>query len=345
MSSDSSSAYRNAGVDIDAGNALLKRIRPLLRETRRPEVLGDAGGFASLCKVPAHFREPVLAAGADGVGTKLKLALEAGRLGGIGADLVAMCVNDVLTVGAEPLFFLDYYATGRLEVETAAEVVAGIAAACREAGCALSGGETAEMPGLYAGKDFDLAGFCVGVVERDRLLGADRVQEGDVLLALPSSGPHANGYSLIRSLLAEHPQEKEQVMTGGGTVLDALLAPTRIYAKVMQSLPGKVQLHAAAHITGGGLLENLPRIMPSGLRPALQAEIGRQEIFSILQRLGKISEREMYRTFNCGIGMVLCLAAQDTKQCLAQLHDIGEQAWHCGEVESGSGVRINGQVL
>ncbi len=345
MSSDPPSAYRNAGVDIDAGNALVERIRPLLKGTRRSEVLADAGGFASLCKVPAHFREPVLAAGADGVGTKLKLALEADRLEGIGTDLVAMCVNDVLTVGAEPLFFLDYYATGSLKVEDAARVITGIAAACKEAGCALTGGETAEMPGLYVGRDFDLAGFCVGVAERDSLLGAERVQEGDLLLALPSSGPHANGYSLIRSLLARHPKEQEQVMAGGQTVLDALLAPTRIYVKTLLSLLGETELHAAAHITGGGLLENLPRIMPQGLRPALRPLGQQQEIFARLQQLGEISEQEMYRTFNCGIGMVLCLAAKDAKKALEHLQGSGEQAWHCGEVESGSGVRIDDKVF
>ena len=342
MSPAPPSAYQRAGVDIDAGNAFVERIRPLIERTHRAEILTGIGGFSSLCAVPARFREPVLAASTDGVGTKLKLALEADCLEGVGTDLVAMCVNDVLVTGAEPLFFLDYYAAGHLDAERAVRVVAGIAAACEEAGCTLAGGETAEMPGVYAGDDFDLAGFCVGVAERDALLGAQRVREGDVLLALPSSGPHANGYSLIRNLLAVHPQERERQLADGRTVLEALLAPTRIYAAALLALAGEVQLHAAAHITGGGLLENLPRIMPPGLHPVLQQEIGHQEIFARLQQLGTLSDEEMLRTFNCGIGLVLCLAAADGEQALQYLHSRAEQAWLCGTVESGSGMRITG---
>jgi phosphoribosylformylglycinamidine cyclo-ligase len=331
-------SYRDAGVDIDAGNELVRRIKPAVATTRRPEVLGGLGGFAALFEMPLdRYRHPVLVSGTDGVGTKLKLAIELGLHDSIGIDLVAMCVNDILVAGAEPLFFLDYYATARLDLDAATAVIEGIAEGCRQAGAALVGGETAEMPGMYAPGDYDLAGFCVGVAEKSRLIDGSRVGPGDVLIGLPSSGPHSNGYSLIRKILALSEASLAD-MLDGRTLGHQLLAPTRIYVKPVLALLERFDVHALSHITGGGLLENLPRVLPTGCRAVVRtASWKRPAIFDWLQRQGHIDTIEMHRTFNCGIGMVLVVAASDVEACLRHLHAGGEGAQIIGSVETGQG--------
>lgn len=299
-------SYRDAGVDIDAGEALVERIKPHVKRTLRPEVLQGLGGFGALFELPLErYRKPVLVSGTDGVGTKLKLAQQLGRHDSIGVDLVAMCVNDVLVQGAEPLFFLDYFACGKLDVAVAEQVIAGIAEGCQQAGAALVGGETAEMPGMYDGGDYDLAGFCVGIAEKDELLGADRVRAGDSIIGLASTGPHSNGYSLIRKVI-----EAVQAASNGGELnaelAAALMAPTAIYVKALHPLMKAGLIHAAAHITGGGLTDNLPRVLPALTKADIDTKAWRMpEIFSWLQREGGIDQGEMLRTFNCGIGMTL----------------------------------------
>lgn len=333
--------YRDAGVDIDAGDELVERIKPAAKRTLRPEVLGGLGGFGALVEIPSRYRHPVLVSGTDGVGTKLKLAIDSGRHGGIGTDLVAMCVNDVVVQGAEPLFFLDYYATGRLDVDQAAEVIEGIASGCELAGCALVGGETAELPGMYQGEDYDLAGFSVGVVEKDRIIDGSKVKAGDVLIGLASSGPHSNGYSLIRKVLAVSGAPFEQRLDGRA-LIERLMEPTRIYVKSLLQLLEQVPVHAFAHITGGGLTENIPRVLPEGLGVTLEAKSWpRPAVFDWLMQEGAISEPEMYRTFNMGLGMVACVAEADAGRTLEQLTAAGEKAWRVGRVENG----VNGVVI
>jgi phosphoribosylformylglycinamidine cyclo-ligase len=331
-------SYRDAGVDIDAGNALVERIKPLAAATFRPGVLTGLGGFGALFELPIErYRRPVLVSGTDGVGTKLKLAIELGRHDGIGIDLVAMCANDILVAGAEPLFFLDYYATGRLDVEVAAAVIAGIARGCELAGCALTGGETAEMPGMYAEGDYDLAGFCVGIAEKDELLTPERVQPGDALIALASSGPHSNGYSLIRKVLAISRAELDQPLEGV-PLSERLLAPTRIYVKPVLALMRELPVHAMAHITGGGLTENLPRVLPHGVQAVIDlASWRRPAVFDWLQAQGGIAEAEMLRTFNCGVGLVLCVPADDSERACTRLAELGEQAWPIGSIDASEG--------
>lgn len=331
--SDPGLTYRDAGVDIDAGESLVERIKADVATTRRPGVLGRLGGFGGLFELPVdRYRRPVLVSGTDGVGTKLKLAIATGRHQGIGIDLVAMCVNDVLVQGAEPLFFLDYYATGRLDVDVAATVVSSIAEGCRQAGCALLGGETAEMPGMYAEGHYDLAGFCVGVVEKDELIDGSRVQAGDVLIGLASSGPHSNGYSLVRKILEVSGASLEQPLEGK-PLGDYLLAPTRIYVKPVLRLLSQIKVKALAHITGGGLPENLPRVFPQGLAARIDTRSWSwPPVFQWLQQQGRVATTEMYRTFNCGVGMVIAVAADDAEQALAILRDAGEQAWRIGEM-------------
>jgi phosphoribosylformylglycinamidine cyclo-ligase len=325
-------------VDIDAGKRLVERIKPLAQGTLRPGILSGIGGFSALFELPlARYRQPVLVSSTDGVGTKLRLAMAARKHDTIGIDLVAMCVNDIVVTGAEPCLFLDYYATGRLDVDRAAEVIAGIARGCEQAGAALVGGETAEMPGMYRGEDYDLAGFCVGVVEKDRLVDGSQVRPGDILLGLASSGPHSNGYSLIRNLLevAQTPLEQE---FHGRTLGEVLLEPTRIYVRPLLKLIEKVPVHALAHITGGGLLENLPRVLPAATRALIDTcAWPRPPIFTWLQEQGRLPDEEMYRTFNCGIGMVACIAAKDAQAALACLHEQGEQAWVIGQIEGATG--------
>ena len=328
-------SYSDAGVDIDAGNRLVERIAPIARRTKRPEVMGGLGGFGALFELPpGRYREPVLVSGTDGVGTKLKLALQLHQHDTIGIDLVAMCVNDLIVQGAEPLFFLDYYATGKLDVDVAAQVVEGIGRGCELAGAALVGGETAEMPGMYSAGDYDLAGFCVGVVEKSRIIDGSKVAPGDALIGLASSGPHSNGYSLIRKVLEVSGADLDEPFDGR-TLGQTLLAPTRIYVKAILALLQQFDVHALAHITGGGLPENLPRVMSEYTR----AVIGRDRwqrpaVFDWLQRQGRISDQEMYRTFNCGIGMVVCVAANQAESALSHLRDAGEQAQIIGTIEA-----------
>ena len=328
-------SYKDAGVDIDAGNALVERIKGVTRRTSRPEVLGGLGGFGALCELPSGYREPVLVSGTDGVGTKLRLAMDMGIHDTIGIDLVAMCVNDLVVAGAEPLFFLDYYATGALNVDTAVEVVSGIGHGCELAGCALVGGETAEMPGMYEGEDYDLAGFCVGVVEKSGIIDGSAVREGDVLIGLGSSGPHSNGYSLIRRILEVTGADLSQPL-GATTLGEALLAPTTIYVKAVLELLRHLELKALSHITGGGLLENLPRVLPDGCSAHIDTGSWEwPEVFRWLQASGNVETTEMYRTFNCGVGMVICVAPQDAAQALAVLAQCGQSAWEIGRIAAG----------
>lgn len=323
--------YRDAGVDIDAGNALVERIKPLAKQTQRPEVLGNLGGFGALFDLPRErYPNPVLVSATDGVGTKLKLAQSAGRYHGLGIDLVAMCVNDLITTGAEPLFFLDYYASGQLDVDTATEVIAGIADGCQQSGAALVGGETAEMPGLYQPPDFDMAGFCVGVVDKTAIIDPSKIASGDALIALASNGPHANGFSLIRKLLDNQDISLDPPLDDA-PLGDWLLAPTRIYVKSLLPLCQQGKLKGLAHITGGGILENLPRMLPGALGAQLQPW-NWPHGFDWLQAHGNIANQDMLRTFNCGIGMIVCVAASDLDDTLAHLKAAGEQAWHCGEI-------------
>ena len=328
--------YRDAGVDIDAGDELVERIKPAVKRSMRPEVLGGLGGFGALVEVPLHrFRQPVMVSGTDGVGTKLRLAIETGRHDTIGIDLVAMCANDVVVQGAEPIFFLDYYATGRLQVDVAERVIKGIVEGCLQAGCALVGGETAEMPGMYEGDDYDLAGFCVGLVEKDRIIDGSLTRAGDAIIGLASSGPHSNGYSLIRRLLATS-GATPATLVDGAPLYDLLLAPTRIYVKSVLALLAEVPVHAVAHITGGGPTGNIPRVLPAGLEAVIdERRWPRPAVFDWLQRAGHIERDEMHRTFNCGLGMTLCVPATAADQALAILHGCGEQASIVGEVRSG----------
>lgn len=326
--------YRDAGVDIDAGNELVNRIKDTAARTRRPEVLGGLGGFGAMVAIPAGYREPVLVSGTDGVGTKLRLAMQLGKHDTIGIDLVAMCVNDLVVGGAEPLFFLDYYATGKLNVDVAARVVSGIGEGCSQAGCALVGGETAEMPGMYEGEDYDLAGFCVGVAERSEVIDGSRVQTGDVLLALGSSGPHSNGYSLIRKIIEVSNADLNQPM-GDGSLADALMAPTRIYVKNLLQLIREVDVRALSHITGGGLPENIPRVLPNGAVAAIDTTSWTlPPVFQWLQDAGGVASEEMYRTFNCGIGMIVCVPANQKYLAIDTLNAMGEKTWQIGVIES-----------
>jgi phosphoribosylformylglycinamidine cyclo-ligase len=333
---ESGLTYRDAGVDIDAGDELVERIKPLVRRTQRPEVLAGVGGFGALVALPARYREPVLVSGTDGVGTKLRLAIDTGRHDRIGIDLVAMCVNDVAVQGAEPLFFLDYYATGKLSVDVAATVVAGIAEGCVQAGCALVGGETAEMPGMYHGGDYDLAGFCVGVVERSKIIDGSRVRAGDAIIGLASSGVHSNGYSLVRKLI-EVAGANDKTLLEGKPLFDRLLEPTRIYAKSMLALAAAVPVSGFAHITGGGLTDNIPRVLPDGTEAVLHRNRWhRDPVFDWLAATGRISDAEMHRTFNCGIGMVAIVPSGAVAQSLQLLATLGERASLIGEIRAGT---------
>lgn len=334
MIQHSSLSYKDAGVDIAAGNKLVEHIKPLAASTRRPEVMAGIGGFGALFAVPGGYQQPILVAGTDGVGTKLRLALDLRSYDTVGIDLVAMSVNDVIVQGAEPLFFLDYYATGKLDVAIAAEVIKGISEGCKQAQCALIGGETAEMPSMYQGEDFDLAGFCVGIVEKAAIIDGSQVKAGDALLALASSGPHSNGYSLIRKVIAHKSIDLNQTFSGQ-TLGKTLLTPTRIYSQSILRLLKQHPIHAMAHITGGGLLENIPRVLPKHTKAVLSTRSWQwPEIFRWLQTQGNIATEEMHRTFNCGIGMVIALPEQEVARALALLQDCGETAWQVGSIES-----------
>jgi phosphoribosylformylglycinamidine cyclo-ligase len=329
--------YKDAGVDIDAGNALVDRIKDISKATRRPEVLGGLGGFGALCEIPEGYRSPVLVSGTDGVGTKLRLAMQLARHDTIGIDLVAMCSNDIAVVGAEPLVFLDYYATGKLNIDIAADVIAGIGKGCELAGAALVGGETAEMPGMYEGDDYDLAGFCVGVVEKNQIIDGHKVAPGDKIIAISSSGPHSNGYSLIRKIIEITDADLTQPC-GHMTLAEALMAPTQIYNKPLLALQREIKPHALAHITGGGLLENIPRVLPSGCSAVLDKQSWElPPVFQWLSDAGGVAESEMHRTFNCGIGMTLIVGDSKAEAAMQLLHEYGLTCWELGEVRAGSG--------
>lgn len=341
--------YAGAGVSIAAGNALVRAIAPLARSTRRPGADAELGGFGGFFDLKAAgYSDPLLVAANDGVGTKLKLAIEAGRHEGVGIDLVAMCANDLIVQGAEPLFFLDYFATGKLDPAVAEAVVASIAEGCRTAGCALIGGETAEMPGMYAPGDYDLAGFCVGAVERDQALTGDKVAAGDVILGLASSGVHSNGFSLVRRLAADKgwKLDRPALFDQNVRLIDALLAPTRIYVKPLLPVVRAGRIKALAHITGGGLLENVPRVLPSGLHARIDADSWEQpRLMAFLQAQGRIEPEEMARTFNCGIGMVVVVAPEEAGAVAALLADAGETAEVIGRIEAGNkGCTVTGST-
>ena len=329
--------YLDAGVDIDAGDELVERIKPRVKRSMRPEVLGGIGGFGALVEVPLdRYRKPVLVSGTDGVGTKLRLAIDTRRHDGVGIDLVAMCVNDVVVQGAEPLYFLDYYASGKLDVDVGERVIAGIVEGCVQAGCALVGGETAEMPGMYHGADYDLAGFCVGIVEKDAIIDGTATRAGDVVLGLPSSGPHSNGFSLIRKILQVSKAELSQDLEGT-SLIDRLMTPTKIYVKPLLALMREVSLHGLSHITGGGLVDNIPRVIPDGLEVVLERKSWRRDtVFEWLQQQGRVPDAEMYRVFNCGIGMTIQLAAADADKAMSLLREAGQEALVIGEVRSGT---------
>lgn len=330
-------SYKDAGVDIEAGDHLVERIKSVAKKTRRPEVLAGLGGFAALTEIPEGYRQPVLVSGTDGVGTKLKLALQLKRHETIGIDLVAMCVNDIVVCGAEPLFFLDYYATGHLDVETAATVISGIGEGCLQAGCSLVGGETAEMPGMYEGDDYDLAGFAVGVVEKSAIIDGRQVKAGDVLIGLASHGVHSNGYSLVRKIIEVSQADLSQTLDGK-PLADLLMSPTRIYIKPILALMKQLPVHAMAHITGGGLPGNLPRVLPAGTLARIDEQSWEwPAIFRWLQEKGGVARDEMYRTFNCGVGMVLVVAADKADEAIAHLRAAGETAWRIGEIAQSEG--------
>ncbi|WP_063659388.1 phosphoribosylformylglycinamidine cyclo-ligase [Aliivibrio fischeri] len=325
-------SYKDAGVDIDAGNALVDRIKGVVKRTRRPEVMGGIGGFGALCELPTKYKQPLLVSGTDGVGTKLRLALDLNKHDTIGIDLVAMCVNDLIVQGAEPLFFLDYYATGKLDVDVAAEVVTGIGEGCIQAGCALIGGETAEMPGMYEGEDYDVAGFCVGVVEKEDVIDGTKVAAGDALIAVGSSGPHSNGYSLIRKILEVSNADLNEELNGK-TIAAHLIEPTKIYIKSALKMIAEHDIHAISHITGGGFWENIPRVLPQGTKAVVDGNSWEwPAIFNWLQKKGNVDTYEMYRTFNCGVGLVVALPKEQAEQAVALLNAEGENAWVIGEI-------------
>ena len=330
----SSLTYKDSGVDITKGNQLIEKIKPIAKSTLRPGVLGGLGGFGAMFEIPLEkYKNPVLISGTDGVGTKLKVAEMLNKHDTIGIDLVAMCVNDLIVQGAEPLFFLDYYATGSLNPEIATSVIEGIGEGCRQSGCSLIGGETAEMPGMYNGEEYDLAGFCVGIVDKNQVIDGSKVNEGDHIVALGSSGPHSNGYSLIRKVLEKSTPSAEQ--------LNSLIEPTRIYVKSILSLANTLQVHAISHITGGGLLENIPRVLPDHLSAKLNSNSWSQpEIFKWLQKEGNIDSHEMYRVLNCGVGMVIIISKESSSQAIEHLSACGENAWLIGEVVHSKGEQV-----
>ena len=326
-------SYYDAGVDIDAGYRLVENIKPYVKRTIRPEVLSGIGGFGAMFEISKNYKNPVLVSGTDGVGTKLKLAFKLEKHDCIGIDLVAMSVNDILVQGAEPLFFLDYFACGKLDVDIATRVVKGIASGCEQAGCALIGGETAEMPGMYPDHEYDLAGFAVGVVEKDRIINGQSITEGDAVLGLASSGPHSNGYSLIRKILEENHADIAASLNGK-LLMDAIMEPTRIYVKPLLNLLKHFPVKGMAHITGGGLVENIPRILPEGLAAVLERSAwDMPELFGWLQQKGKITDCEMYRVFNCGIGMAIIISNEHVEAAMKELRNAGEVVWHIGTIQ------------
>ncbi|TDF41608.1 phosphoribosylformylglycinamidine cyclo-ligase [Alteromonadaceae bacterium M269] len=333
----SSLSYKDAGVDIDAGNQLVDKIKQVTKRTHRPEVRGGLGGFGALCSLPTKYKKPLLVSGTDGVGTKLRLAMDLERHQSIGIDLVGMCVNDLIVQGAEPLFFLDYYATGKLNVDVATEVVTGIGQGCEQAGCALIGGETAEMPGMYHGEDYDVAGFCVGVVEEDELIDGSQVTAGDKIIALASSGPHSNGYSLIRKIIEVANADTSSELEGK-SIADHLLEPTRIYVKPILELLKSHKVNAISHITGGGFWENIPRVLPSECKAVINSKSWEwPAIFNWLQTNGNVETHEMYRTFNCGVGLMLVVPADSAGSIVESLNAMDENAWELGSIAEKDG--------
>jgi phosphoribosylformylglycinamidine cyclo-ligase len=339
VSNDKSSlSYKDAGVDIDAGNALVERIKGVTKRTKRPEVMGSIGGFGALCELPTKYKQPVLVSGTDGVGTKLRLAIDLKKHDTVGIDLVAMCVNDLIVQGAEPLFFLDYYATGKLDIDVAADVVTGIGEGCVQAGCALIGGETAEMPGMYEHGDYDIAGFCVGVVEKEQIIDGTKVAPGDALVALGSSGPHSNGYSLVRKILEVSGVNPSEEMLDGKPLAEHLLAPTKIYVKSVLALLEACEVHAISHITGGGFWENIPRVLPESAKAIVDDSSWEWPlVFNWLQHNGNVTTKEMYRTFNCGVGLIIAMPNEQAERAVALLREHGEDAWVIGQVAARSG--------
>ncbi|WP_047249682.1 phosphoribosylformylglycinamidine cyclo-ligase [Chromobacterium subtsugae] len=338
-------SYRDAGVDIDAGDALVENIKPFAKRTMRPEVLGGIGGFGALVEISKKYKEPVLVSGTDGVGTKLKLAFDWNRHDTVGIDLVAMSVNDILVQGAEPLFFLDYFACGKLDVAQATEVIKGIAAGCEMAGCALTGGETAEMPGMYPAGEYDLAGFAVGVVEKSKVINGRNIAAGDVVLGLASNGVHSNGYSLVRKIIDRAQPELDAPFDGSKTLRDAVIAPTRIYVKPLLKLMETLPVKGMAHITGGGITENTPRVLPDNAVAQIDAKSWElPKLFQWLQREGKVDIQEMYRTFNCGIGMVVVVAPEHAEQAMALLREAGETVYRIGAVRERQGDEHQTQI-
>jgi phosphoribosylformylglycinamidine cyclo-ligase len=326
-------SYKDAGVDIDAGNQLVERIKSVTKKTHRPEVKGGLGGFGALCSLPTKYKQPLLVSGTDGVGTKLRLAMDENKHDGIGIDLVAMCVNDLIVQGAEPLFFLDYYATGKLDVDTATRVVTGIGEGCQLAGCALIGGETAEMPGMYDGEDYDVAGFCVGVVEAEDVIDGSKVAPGNKLIALASSGPHSNGYSLIRKII-EVSQLDLSAELNNKTISDHLLEPTKIYVKSVLKVLETHKVNAISHITGGGFWENIPRVLPDNMKAVVDGNSWKwPAIFNLLQEKGNVTTHEMYRTFNCGVGLILAVEEKEAEAISDAFNSLGETAWIIGEIQ------------
>ncbi|POA97822.1 phosphoribosylformylglycinamidine cyclo-ligase [Chromobacterium sinusclupearum] len=338
-------SYRDAGVDIDAGDALVENIKPFAKRTMRPEVLGGIGGFGALVEISKKYKEPVLVSGTDGVGTKLKLAFDWNRHDTVGIDLVAMSVNDILVQGAEPLFFLDYFACGKLDVAQATEVIKGIAAGCEQAGCALTGGETAEMPGMYPAGEYDLAGFAVGVVEKSKVISGRDIAPGDVVLGLASNGVHSNGYSLVRKIIDRAQPDLDAPFEDGKTLRDAVIAPTRIYVKPLLKLMEALPVKGMAHITGGGITENTPRVLPENTVAQIDAASWPlPKLFQWLQREGNVDIQEMYRTFNCGIGMVVVVAQQHAEQAAALLREAGETVYRIGQVRTRVGDEHQTQI-
>ncbi|MBY6064808.1 phosphoribosylformylglycinamidine cyclo-ligase [Pseudidiomarina sediminum] len=326
-------SYKDAGVDIDAGNALVDRIKGVTKRTARPEVMGSIGGFGALCELPTKYKQPVLVSGTDGVGTKLRLAIDLGKHDSVGIDLVAMCVNDLIVQGAEPLFFLDYYATGKLDVDVAADVVTGIGEGCVQAGCALIGGETAEMPGMYEHGDYDIAGFCVGVVEKEDIIDGTKVAPGDALIALASSGPHSNGYSLIRKIIEVSGADVANEELDGKPLAEHLMAPTRIYVKSVLKALEHYHVHAISHITGGGFWENIPRVLPNDAKAVINDSSWEwPAIFNWLQHNGNVTTKEMFRTFNCGVGLIMAVRLSEAEAIVELLREEGEDAWVIGSV-------------
>jgi phosphoribosylformylglycinamidine cyclo-ligase len=338
-------SYRDAGVDIDAGDRLVENIKPFAKRTMRPEVLGGLGGFGALVEISKKYREPVLVSGTDGVGTKLKLAFELNRHDTVGIDLVGMSVNDILVQGAEPLFFLDYFACGKLDVDAATEVIKGIAAGCEQAGCALIGGETAEMPGMYPVGEYDLAGFAVGVVEKANIITGKEIAAGDVVIGLASNGAHSNGYSLVRKIIERSAPDLNAKFDGERTLADCIMAPTRIYVKPLLTLMQSITVKGMAHITGGGLTENVPRVLPENVVAAIDSRSWQMpKLFHWLREQGNVAEQEMYRTFNCGIGMVVIVNKSDADAALAQLNAAGETASVIGAIRARNGDEHQTQV-